>query len=122
MRVRRIVELEKIKCKIPDLDIDTGEIVPREVTLKELHDIDIRGLERSFFRYYELEDRECRLGAMQAEELGKCLCNIELDFGKFKGYKLCDIPEWYLEWVFRELGKPSLASLVKTLKEWGVVS
>lgn len=46
------------------------------------------------------------------------LVKVEMPFGKYKGAKICDLPEYYLAW-FKQQGFPkgSLGILLETMLE-----
>ncbi|MBN1185020.1 MAG: DUF3820 family protein [Bacteroidales bacterium] len=46
------------------------------------------------------------------------LVKMEMPFGKYKGYKICDLPEYYLVW-FKQKGFPAgkLGMLLETMYE-----
>jgi len=116
VEVRRIKDLGKITCELPELTLEG--IRTEKVSIEDLPLPEILEMERCYFRYHELGDRECRLSAERVEKLINCLCEVKLNFGKFKGQRLCDVPEWYLEWIFSELGKRELAKLIKSVKKY----
>ena len=90
MKIRNISDILKLDCGGLDFSSNSTPYL-------------IKNLERDYWRYDYLGDKTARSGAEEFKEIMTCICETEVDFGKYKGSKIGDLPDDYVNWMFWQL-------------------